>query len=174
MDVSPAETLCRVFGAFPPQRILAVDSVRSGPLADPHAPLISVVIEVASALPEGISEEELELLILESLDSVNPALILSTMGLLMLLTLGFLVPNLALLLRRFLDANIEAKWFWILLVASFVPFLFGVPALAIWIIAGFVPGTPGPNKFGDDPCDGETRLPPDEPVAPPPQIWPAS
>jgi len=109
---------------------------------------IEVIATVMDAFPEELSEAELDALIL---DTFSPSVFFATIGVLSLLTLAFLVPNLAVNLRRFHDANIEGKWFWILLVASFVPFLFGVPALAIWIIAGFVPGTSGRNKFGDDP-----------------------
>jgi len=124
------------------------------------SPLISGAIKVISAIvevfPYELTEAELELLIL---DSFNPALLLATIGFLSLTTLAFLVPNLAVNLRRFHDCGIGPTWFWILLVASFVPFLLGVPALAILIIAGFVPGTPGPNKFGDDPrAESEVAL----------------
>jgi len=90
--------------------------------------------------------------------------------------LGLTVPTLALNVRRFRDCNIEPKWYWLCFVSCFMPFFGGIGSLAILIIAGFLPGTPGPNKFGEDPR-GETGLPlspPDEPVPPPPQIWPAS
>jgi len=109
---------------------------------------IKIISAIAEAFPDELSEAEAEALIL---DSFSPTLLLATFGILSLTTLSFLVPNLAVNLRRFHDAGIEAKWFWILLVACFVPFLFGIPGLAIFIIAGFVPGTPGPNRFGEDP-----------------------
>jgi len=124
------------------------------------APLMAGFFKIIStmfdAFPGELDEAEVEFLISESF---NPTLLLATIGLLSLLTLAFLVPNLAVNLRRFHDANIEAKWFWILLVACFVPFLFGIPGVAIFIIAGFVPGTPGANKFGDDPRVAPEILP---------------
>jgi len=136
------------------------------------AGVLKVILTVVETLPDELSEEEIEALFM---GSFHPALFLATVGLLSLVTLAFLVPNLALNLRRFRDCGIEAKWFWILLVACFVPFFFGIPGLAIWIIAGFVPGTPGPNQFGENPRDEEVpSSPTDEPVPPPPAIWPAS
>jgi len=116
------------------------------------APLLSGAIKVIFAamevFPDKLSEAETEALIL---DSFNLPLLFVMMGLFMVMTFAFLIPSVALLLRRFLDANIEAKWFWILLVGCFVPFLGPTAALSIVVIAGFVPGTPGPNRFGDDP-----------------------
>jgi len=136
------------------------------------SPLISGALKIISAVaevfPDELSEAELEFLIL---DSFSPTLLLATLGILVLTTLAFIVPNVALLLRRFLDANIESKWFWILLVACFVPFFGGVAALAIIIITGFVPGTPGPNNFGDDPrAESEPTLASSETA----RAWPTS
>jgi len=88
--------------------------------------------------------------------------------------LGIAVPTLALNVRRFRDCNIAPKWYWICLVSCFIPFIGGIASLAILIIAGFLPGTPGANPFGEDPREEAVRgLATDEPVPPPPQIWPA-
>jgi len=101
--------------------------------------------------------------------------LIASLAVIALFWLGVTVPTLALSVRRFHDCGIESKWYWLCFAFCFIPFLGGGGSLAILIIAGFLPGTPGPNKFGDNPRDEETLpLAADEPVPPPPQIWPAS
>jgi len=101
--------------------------------------------------------------------------LIASLAVIALFWLGTAVPTLALHVRRFHDANIESKWYWLCFASCFVPFLGGVGSLAILIIAGFLPGTPGTNKFGDNPRGEELPpFPTNEPVPPPPQIWPAS
>jgi len=101
--------------------------------------------------------------------------LIASLSAIALFWLGIVMPTLALNVRRFRDCNIEPKWYWLCLVSCFMPFFGGIGSLAILIIAGFLPGTPGPNQFGDNPREEETSpLPTDEPVPPPPQIWPAS
>jgi len=57
--------------------------------------------------------------------------------------LATLVPGVALFVRRMHDVNWSGLWFF----ANFVPLLSIVPS----IVAAFVDGTPGPNRFGQDP-----------------------
>lgn len=57
--------------------------------------------------------------------------------------LAALVPGIALFIRRLHDVNWSGLWF----LANFVPLLSIVPG----IVAAFVDGTPGPNRFGPDP-----------------------
>ncbi|HZB36976.1 MAG TPA: DUF805 domain-containing protein [Beijerinckiaceae bacterium] len=58
--------------------------------------------------------------------------------------LAFLVPSLAVAVKRFHDRD-KSGW-WVLII--FIP-LIGF----IWYLLelGFLPGTPGPNRFGPDP-----------------------
>ena len=58
--------------------------------------------------------------------------------------LAFLVPSLAIAVKRFHDRD-KSGW-WVLII--FIP-LIGF----IWYLVelGFLPGTPGPNRFGPDP-----------------------
>ena len=58
--------------------------------------------------------------------------------------LAFLVPSLAVAVKRFHDRD-KSGW-WVLII--FIP-LIGF----IWYLVelGFLPGTPGPNRFGPDP-----------------------
>jgi len=118
--------------------------------------IFSQMWEVLKLGPEYMDEEEFEALFFSSM---NPGLAFATLGLMSLYTLATFVPNLALGLRRFHDCGIEPLWYWLLFAACFVPFFFGIPGLAIWIIAGFVPGNPGPNQFGDAPLNNPRSNP---------------
>jgi uncharacterized membrane protein YhaH (DUF805 family) len=70
-------------------------------------------------------------------------------GLLALSTLGLIVPNLAVGVRRLHDQNITG---WLLLIAI-IPWL---GALVLFILA-CLDGTPGPNKYGADPKNRAPR-----------------
>jgi len=100
--------------------------------------------------------------------------LIASLAVIGLFWIGVTVPTLALSVRRFRDCNIEPKWYWLCFVSCFIPFFSGVGSLAILVIAGFFPGTPGTNKFGDDPRDEEVPPSPIDECVPPPQIWPAS
>lgn len=63
------------------------------------------------------------------------------------IALGMIWAALAGYAKRLHDRDMSA-W-WILLI--FVP---GVGGLALLIICGFLPGMPGPNRFGPDPLGG--------------------
>ena len=58
--------------------------------------------------------------------------------------LAFLVPSLAVAVKRFHDRD-KSGW-WVLII--FIPLI-----RFIWYLVelGFLPGTPGPNRFGPDP-----------------------
>ena len=62
--------------------------------------------------------------------------------------LVLLIPSLAVAVKRYHDRN-KSGW-WILIV--FIPII-GL----IWYIVelGFLPGTPGPNRYGPDPLGAE-------------------
>ena len=64
-------------------------------------------------------------------------------GLFCLLTLGLLVPSIAVTIRRLHDTNRSGWW----LLLAFIPFL-GALALLVFTL---LDGTPGPNRFGEDP-----------------------
>ena len=63
--------------------------------------------------------------------------------------LVLLIPSLAVAVKRYHDRN-KSGW-WILIV--FIPIV-GL----IWYIVelGFLPGTPGPNRYGPDPLGAES------------------
>jgi len=110
------------------------------------------------------------------LEPIPTGALIASFAVIVIFWLAIIVPTLALSVRRFQDCNIAGKWFWICFIVSFIPLIGGFGSLAIFIIAGFLPGTPEENRFGENPREESPTLPPlmDEPHAPPPQIWPAS
>ncbi|KEQ52592.1 DUF805 domain-containing protein [Sphingobium chlorophenolicum] len=64
-----------------------------------------------------------------------------------LLTLGLLIPSLAVQVRRFHDQD-KSGWFWLL---NFVPYVGGIIVLVFMCLEG----TKGPNRFGPDPKEVE-------------------
>lgn len=65
------------------------------------------------------------------------------MGLSGLVSLALLLPTLAVFVRRMHDTNRSGFWFFL----GFVPLVGGI-ILLVWTI---LPGTVGPNRFGEDP-----------------------
>ena len=63
----------------------------------------------------------------------------------MLVSLASLWPTLAVLAKRWHDVDKSAWW----ILIALIPAVGGLIAL---IFNGFLPGTPGPNKYGDPPA----------------------
>jgi uncharacterized membrane protein YhaH (DUF805 family) len=61
----------------------------------------------------------------------------------LLLFVGLFIPGLAVQVRRFHDQD-KSGWFVLL---AFIPFIGSIAVLVFMCLAG----TPGPNRFGDDP-----------------------
>lgn len=60
-------------------------------------------------------------------------------------SLGIIVPGIAVTIRRLHDRNMSG-WFYLLV---FIPYLGGL----ILFVITLLPGTPGENRFGDDPIN---------------------
>jgi uncharacterized membrane protein YhaH (DUF805 family) len=73
-------------------------------------------------------------------------------GLLGLYGLAVFIPNLAVIIRRLHDRDMSGWWLLGYVVASIIPFLNIIAAIAMLVIM-FLPGTVGPNRFGPDPKD---------------------
>jgi len=73
-----------------------------------------------------------------------------------LISLALILPQIALQVRRFHDRNISGWWYLGLIVACFIPFVIFISVLVIFVIS-VLPGTEGPNKFGQDPLRPEAR-----------------
>ena len=84
----------------------------------------------------------------------GPLLIVGSI-LIVVVSLGLFIPGIAVTVRRLHDRNMSGWWYGGLFLASFIPLIniltvFGF--IAIFVIM-FLPGTPGPNRFGPDPKD---------------------
>jgi uncharacterized membrane protein YhaH (DUF805 family) len=73
-------------------------------------------------------------------------------GLLVLFLLASFIPMIAVVIRRLHDRNMSGWWYLGVIVASMIP-LVGILASLAFMVLMFLPGTPGPNKYGPDPKD---------------------
>lgn len=73
-------------------------------------------------------------------------------GLLALYALAIFIPNLAVTVRRLHDRNMSGWFLLLFIVLSAIP-LVGILVSIGWLVLMFLPGTPGPNKYGPDPKD---------------------
>jgi len=67
-----------------------------------------------------------------------------------LFALAVIIPNIALFIRRLHDINLTGWVYLGLVIAGFIP-LVGLLSSIAQIVIACIPGTPGPNKYGDDP-----------------------
>ncbi|HPE49639.1 MAG TPA: DUF805 domain-containing protein [Hyphomonas sp.] len=73
-------------------------------------------------------------------------------GVLGLYFLAVIIPSIALFVRRLHDIN-QTGWIYLgIVVASFIPVI-GLLASIASIVIACIPGTKGPNKYGDDPIN---------------------
>lgn len=73
-------------------------------------------------------------------------------GLLGLFWLGTIIPGIAVVIRRLHDRNMSGWWYLGMIVASMIPIVGFIASIAFLVLM-FLPGTPGPNRFGPDPKD---------------------
>lgn len=64
--------------------------------------------------------------------------------------LATLIPNIALNVRRLHDRDMSGWWYLGFIVASFIPIVNIIAGIA-YLVLMVLPGTPGPNRFGEDP-----------------------
>ena len=74
-------------------------------------------------------------------------------GVLGLAYLAIIIPNIALMVRRFHDLNQTGWLVLVFILLSFIP-LIGLLASIGLIVWFAMPGTAGPNKYGPDPKGG--------------------
>ena len=87
----------------------------------------------------------------------NPSAILSGLfggfGLVIgLYVLATFIPTLAVTVRRLHDRDMSGWWYLGFMVLSLIPLVGFIVSIAFLVIM-FLPGTPGPNRFGADPKD---------------------
>ncbi|WP_374406123.1 DUF805 domain-containing protein [Pelagerythrobacter sp.] len=90
-----------------------------------------------------------------TVDPANPLAIYGTLftGVGLLLAVWFLailIPGIAVGVRRLHDRNMSGWWYLGFIVVSFIPFI-GLIASIAFLVVMLLPGTPGPNRFGEDP-----------------------
>jgi len=66
--------------------------------------------------------------------------------------LAILVPTIAVTVRRFHDRDMSGWWVLGFIVLGLIPLVGWIASIAQLVIQ-FLPGTPGPNRFGEDPKD---------------------
>lgn len=64
--------------------------------------------------------------------------------------LAMIIPSIAVSVRRLHDREMSGWWYLGYVVASFIPLLNFIAFIAYVVIMA-LPGTPGPNKYGEDP-----------------------
>lgn len=88
----------------------------------------------------------------------NPATIITSVlfsgfGLLFgIYWLATIVPTIAVTVRRLHDRDMSGWWYLGFIVLSLIPLIGFIVSIAFLVIL-FLPGTPGPNRFGADPKD---------------------
>ncbi|MDZ4308199.1 DUF805 domain-containing protein [Allopontixanthobacter sp.] len=73
-------------------------------------------------------------------------------GLLVLFAIGIIIPSIALNVRRLHDRDMSGWWYLGFMVLANVPYV-GILVVIGYLVLMFLPGTPGPNRFGEDPKD---------------------
>jgi uncharacterized membrane protein YhaH (DUF805 family) len=74
------------------------------------------------------------------------------MGLLAIWALAIIIPSIAVTVRRLHDRDMSGWWYLGVIVGSMIPFV-GILVSLGFLVLMFLPGTPGPNRFGPDPKD---------------------
>jgi uncharacterized membrane protein YhaH (DUF805 family) len=73
-------------------------------------------------------------------------------GLLGIWLLAVLIPSIAVVVRRLHDRDMSGWWYLGAIVVGLIPFVGFIASIALLVLM-FLPGTPGPNRFGPDPKD---------------------
>lgn len=73
-------------------------------------------------------------------------------GLYGIFVLAIFIPSIAVVVRRLHDRDMSGWWYLGFIVASLIPIV-GIIASIAFVVLMFLPGTPGPNRFGPDPKD---------------------
>ena len=66
------------------------------------------------------------------------------------LALAAFIPSIAVTVRRLHDRNMSGWWYPGFIVASLIPVV-GIIAAIAFLVIMFLDGTPGTNRFGPDP-----------------------
>jgi uncharacterized membrane protein YhaH (DUF805 family) len=70
---------------------------------------------------------------------------IALVGIGVIAAIGIIIPSIAVVVRRLHDRDMSG-WFYLI---SFVPYVGGLIIFVFMVL----PGTPGPNRYGEDPLD---------------------
>lgn len=71
-------------------------------------------------------------------------------GLAVIVSLAIIVPSVAVTIRRLHDRDMSGWWYLGIIIAGSIPYV-GTLVNIGFLVLMCLPGTPGPNRFGDDP-----------------------
>lgn len=123
---------------------LLVAAVLAGPF---YVSFVGAAMSGAAAGPEG-QEAAMEAALLTGMSPV----MMIMMGLYGLYVLAAFIPSLAVTVRRLHDRDLSGWWYLGVILASLIPIV-GILAALAFLVLMFLPGTSGPNRFGEDPKD---------------------
>lgn len=115
--------------------------------------LIVVLLIMAVAMAFGFSFTALS-----SIEAgADPSLVFGSgffllMGLVSIYGLAILIPSIAVTVRRLHDRDMSGWWYLGFIVLGMIPFV-GWIANIVFLVILCLPGTVGPNRFGEDPLD---------------------
>lgn len=90
---------------------------------------------------------------LGAMESTGFSLFYALIGIGVLVWLGaFFIPSIAVSVRRLHDRDLSGWWYLGAMVGGMIPFIGPLISIA-YLVFMFLPGTPGPNRFGPDPKD---------------------
>jgi len=71
-------------------------------------------------------------------------------GLAVLVSLAIIVPSVAVTIRRLHDRDMSGWWYLGIIILGSIPYVGALVNIGFLVLM-CLPGTPGPNRFGDDP-----------------------
>ncbi|MBE5074144.1 DUF805 domain-containing protein [Erythrobacteraceae bacterium E2-1 Yellow Sea] len=84
-------------------------------------------------------------------DAAVLASMFSGVGILIgLWVLAVLIPSIAVTVRRLHDRDMSGWWYLAFIVGGMIPYIGFIASIALLVLM-VLPGTPGPNRFGEDP-----------------------
>lgn len=77
----------------------------------------------------------------------------SGVGILIVLwALAVIIPSIAVTVRRLHDRDMSGWWYLAFIVGGMIPYIGFIASIALLVLM-VLPGTPGPNRFGEDPLN---------------------
>jgi uncharacterized membrane protein YhaH (DUF805 family) len=113
--------------------------------------LVVLVALLLAGLPTAVWDTP-EVPVTVGEDAMPGPLFWFALGLVGLYFLAILVPSISVTVRRLHDRNMSGWWYLGFIVLGALPLVGPIASLAMFVIT-LLPGTNGPNRFGEDPKD---------------------